>query len=68
VNDVKDEKFEAVLSVGIAEFFGLGVSTYKYQSSWQKVTSKEMKSFKNKLVKMFSKMQMILIIWLIMPG
>ena len=49
VNDVKDEKFESVLAVGISELFGLGVSTYKYQSSWQKSTSKEMKSFKKQV-------------------
>jgi len=49
VNEVKDEKFEAVLAVGISEFFGLGVSTYKYQSNWSRSTSKEMKQFKEQV-------------------
>lgn len=49
VNDVKDEKFEAVLAVGIAEFFGLGVSTYEFQSNWSRSTSKEMKQFKKQV-------------------
>ncbi len=49
VNDVKDEGFAAVLAVGIAEFFGLGVSTYKFQTNWQRSTSKEMTKFKEQV-------------------
>ena len=51
VNDVKDEKFETVLAVGISEFLGLGVSTYKYQDNWERKTSKEMKEFKKQVGK-----------------
>lgn len=49
VNDVKDEGFAPILAVAISEFFGLGVSTYKYADNWERKTSKEMKQFKEQV-------------------
>jgi len=49
INDVKDEGIIPVLAVAISEFFGLGVSTYKYQDNWERKTSKEMKQFKEQV-------------------
>jgi hypothetical protein len=48
-NDVKDEKFGVITGVMISEFFGLGVDTYKSESSWNKKTSKEMTEFKSQV-------------------
>ena len=47
--DLKEEKFETILGLMSAEFFGLGVSTYKYKSDWNRRTSKEMKTFKEQV-------------------
>ncbi len=50
-NDVKDEKFGTIVSAMLSEFIGLNVSTYKFQSNWEKRTSKEMKEFKQQVGK-----------------
>lgn len=50
-NDVKDEKFGTIVATMISEFVGLGVSTYKFKSSWESRTSKEMKDFKTQVGK-----------------
>jgi len=49
INEVKDEGTAAVLGVAMSEFFGLSVSTYKYEDNWVKKTTKEMKSFKEQV-------------------
>ena len=49
VLEVKDESFENILGVAISEFFGLGVSTYKFKDNWERKTSKEMKQFKEQV-------------------
>ncbi len=49
VSDVKDKSFETILGVSIAEFVGLGVSTYKYKTNWERSTSQEMKNFKSQV-------------------
>jgi len=43
--DVKDEKAWVIFGVIISETFGFGVSTYKYETSWNPKSSDEMKQF-----------------------
>lgn len=49
VNDAKEDGFAPALAVAISEFFGFGVSGYKYKDNWNKKTSKEMIDFKEQV-------------------